>query len=237
MEPSLKALQALDIRAIIPALNEEKSIGDVVKSMPPWFRQIIVVDNGSSDATAAVAAAAGAHVVSEPIKGYGAACLAGIAAVAACDIVVFLDADGADTPTESYFLVSPIVEGAADLVIGARIGDKIDRGALTLPQRIGNAFAGWLIGAFWGVRVRDLGPFRAIRWETLQDLRMTDRAYGWTAQMQARAARLQVRMIEKPVSYRRRIGKSKISGTVRGVILAGLGIIGAILRERAAPPQ
>ncbi len=237
MAPSVEALQALDIRAIIPALNEEKSIGDVVKSIPPWFRQVIVVDNGSSDSTAAVAAAAGATVVVEPVRGYGAACLAGIAAVAACDIFVFLDADGADAPNESIFLVAPIVEGLADLVIGARIGDNIARGALTLPQRVGNAFAGWLIGAFWGVRVRDLGPFRAIRWQTLRDLRMTDRAFGWTAQMQARAARLQIRMIEKPVSYRRRIGKSKISGTVRGVILAGLGIIGAIVRERFVPPN
>lgn len=237
MAQELKALHSLDVRAVIPALNEEKSIGDVIRAMPSWFREVIVVDNGSSDATAAVARSAGARVVCEPRKGYGAACLAGVAAAGVCDVIVFLDADGADAPAESVGLVAPIAEGVADLVIGARIGPAIEAGALTPPQRIGNAFAGWLIGAFWGVRVRDLGPFRAIRFDTLRQLRMTDRAYGWTAQMQARAARLGVRMIELPVSYRRRVGKSKISGTVRGVILAGAGIIGAILRERFAPPR
>ena len=225
----------LRVAVVIPALNEEQAIGRVLESIPAWVQQIIVADNGSTDRTAEVARKHGATVVRQSERGYGAACLAGIAALEAPDIVVFLDADFSDDPQEMARLVEPIARDEADLVIGSRVLGPAERGALTPQQRFGNALACRLIRLIYGARFTDLGPFRAIRYAALQRLQMTDRNFGWTAQMQVRAARLGLRSVEVPVSYRRRIGRSKISGTVRGVILAGTKIISTIFREARAP--
>lgn len=219
------------IDVVIPARNEERSICDVLDAIPEWVRRIVVVDNGSTDSTAIAARSRGAHVVHEPRRGYGAACLRGLAELDDPDIVVFVDADLSDHPDEMDRLVQPILDDAADLVIGSRVLGHAEAGSLTAPQRFGNRLASALIRRIWGVTCTDLGPFRAIRFDALKHLRMNDLDYGWTVQMQARAARLGLRMIEAPVSYRKRIGISKISGTVRGVIGAGMKILGTIARE------
>lgn len=224
------------IAVLIPALNEERSIGAVVEAFrqarSPAIHQIIVADNGSSDATAERARAAGAQVVFEPHRGYGAACLAAIAAMADdVDVVVFADADGADDPNELGALVAPIVSGEAHLVIGSRRLGHAEPGALTLPQRFGNRLAVSLIRFFWGARFTDLGPFRAIRRDALDALAMADRDFGWTVEMQVKAARAGLLCTERPAHYRRRVGVSKISGTVRGVIQAGSKILFVIARE------
>ncbi len=220
------------IKLVIPALDEEGAIGAVVRNAPSFLTEVIVVDNGSRDRTAAIAAANGARVVVEPRRGYGRACKAGITAAGACDILLFMDADGADDPADASRLVAPIVRGDADLVVGSRLAGAVEAGALTLPQRFGNRLATALINRFWGVRFTDLGPFRAIGAEALRQLAMDDNAFGWTAEMQARAAKLGLRVMEAPVAYRRRIGTSKISGTVRGVLCAGSAILFVVLRER-----
>ena len=227
------------IAVIIPALNEEGAIGRVLEALPAWVDQHIVVDNGSTDATADVARTHGAHVVHEPRRGYGAACLAGIAALDAPDIVVFLDGDFSDCPSEMDTLVDPILDGAADMVIGSRATGKAERGALTPHARFGNWLATRLLRLFWGVAYTDLGPFRAIRHSTLHALAMQDRDFGWTVEMQVKAARRGFRGCEVPVSYRRRIGQSKISGTLKGVIAAGTKILYTIGREavRASQPR
>ncbi|MDZ7628888.1 MAG: glycosyltransferase family 2 protein [Parvularculaceae bacterium] len=228
----MTAFDGLRIKAVIPALDEELAIAAVIASAPRFLCEIIVVDNGSRDQTADVAAAAGARVVSAPRRGYGRACKAGVAAALPCDILLFMDADGADDPADSAAILAPIVEGRADLVIGSRMIGRAEAGALTLPQRWGNALACALIAAFWGVRFTDLGPFRAIRTEALQKLAMDDEGFGWTVEMQARAAKMGLRVVEVPAAYRRRVGVSKISGTVRGVVSAGATILYIIFRER-----
>lgn len=224
-------VRASTITVVIPALNEEGAIGRVLDAIPKWVRQAIVVDNGSTDRTAEVARAHGAKVIVEPNRGYGAACLAGMAAVGDADIIVFLDADFSDHPDEMERLVAPIREDRADLVVGSRTEGRCQAGALSLAQRFGNSIACRLIQFIWGVRFTDLGPFRAIRRSSLEQLHMDDRGYGWTVQMQVRAARLGLRVAEVPVSYRRRIGRSKISGTVRGAVKAGTKILFTIWRE------
>ncbi len=216
------------ISVVIPALNEEPAIGKVVGAVPGWVDEVIVADNGSTDRTAEVARAAGARVVHEPERGYGAACLAGIDAADEPDLVVFLDGDFSDRPQEMDRLVDPILAGEADLVIGSRVRGRADRGSLTPPQRFGNWLACRLIQLFWRVRHTDLGPFRAIRAEVLASLGMRDRNYGWTVEMQVKAASRGLRVREVPISYRRRIGRSKVSGTVRGVLGAGTKILGTI---------
>jgi len=221
-------LDGLRVRAIIPALNEAASIGEVLADIPRWVDEVVVVDNGSTDNTAQIAAQAGARVVSEPRRGYGQACLTGLAALGACDVVVFLDGDYSDHPDQMHRLAEPIVRGEADLVIGSRVLGRRERGALTIQARFGNWLACRLIRLFWKVRYTDLGPFRAVRYTALKQLGMRDRDYGWTVEMQIQAAQHGLRIREVPVSYRRRIGKSKISGTVSGIIGAGTKILSTI---------
>lgn len=223
------------IGAVIPALDEERAIGRVLDALPDWVDEVIVVDNGSRDATAAIARGRGARVVAEPARGYGAACLAGIAALDGAEVVVFLDADFSDHAEEMDRLVDPIVAGEADLVIGSRVLGHSEPGALTAQQRIGNRVACALMRAFWGARYTDLGPFRAIRRDALARLAMRDRDFGWTVEMQIEAVRLGLRVREAPVSYRRRVGVSKISGTLSGTLRAGLKIVYVILRAALAP--
>jgi glycosyltransferase involved in cell wall biosynthesis len=215
------------IGVVIPALNEELAIARVIADIPPWVDRIVVVDNGSIDRTAEAARGAGALVVHEARRGYGAACLAGLAQVEDMDIVVFLDGDFSDHPEEMAALVDPILSGACALVIGARVPD---RGALTPQQRIGNWLACYLIRLIWGARHTDLGPFRAVERRSLGLLEMRDRNFGWTVEMQIKAAARGLVVREVPVRYRVRIGTSKISGTVKGTILAGFKILGTIGR-------
>jgi glycosyltransferase involved in cell wall biosynthesis len=226
----MSAPGSLCIGIVIPARNEAAALPNVLPAIPPWIAEVIVVDTASTDGTPEVARSLGARVVVEPRRGYGRACLAGIAALSPeVDTVLFMDADAADRPEDIVRLLAPIVAGEAELVIGARtLG--VERGALTPQQRFGNALACLLIRMVWGVRYTDLGPFRVIRRDALARLAMRDETWGWTVEMQVRAARLGLRVREVPVGYRRRIGQSKISGTLSGTIRAGwkiLWVIGA----------
>lgn len=217
---------------IIPALNEEDAIGPVLAEIPRFVSSVTVVDNGSTDATADQARAAGALVVTEPIRGYGRACLTGLRGAADADIVVFLDADRSDYPEEMAELVAPILAGQADLVMGARGG-----AGRPLTARVGTAFCVWLINGLWRTRYRDLGPFRAIRRVALDQLQMRDQTWGWTIEMQVKASEAGLRTLEVPVRQRPRIGQSKISGTVRGTARAGarmLSTIWSLWRTRRA---
>jgi len=233
---------AKKISVIIPALNEEKAIPLVIGEIPRnEVRDLIVVDNGSTDRTAEVAEECGARVVLEPRRGYGSACLRGLAELSQTetDIVVFLDGDHSDFPEELPLLVKPILEDRADLVIGSRTLGCRERGSLLPHQALGNWLATWLIRLLFRQPYSDLGPFRAIRLESLKQLEMGDRDFGWTVEMQVKAARMKLRIEEVPVRYRRRIGTSKISGTLRGTLKAGWKIPSTILRHgrwRPAPP-
>ena len=220
------------IAVIIPALNEERSLPLVLAGLPrERIHEIVVVDNGSTDNTAQVARDGGARVVQEPRRGYGSACLAGIAALDDPGIVVFLDADHSDDPADFPSVVSPILEDRADLVIGSRVLGEREKGAL-LPQALfGNWLATRLIHWIWGPRFTDLGPFRAIRADALRRLDMQDRDFGWTVEMQIKAARHGLRCVEVPVSYRRRVGRSKITGTIGGSVRAAHKILFTIFRE------
>ncbi len=226
---------ALVCDALIPALDEGESLPAVLAVLEGCgFRAVWVVDNGSRDDTYRAARAGGARALYCGRRGYGAACLRGLQAMrdAPPEVVVFLDADGADDPTDLDALLGPIERGEAELVIGSRVSGEAEAGALTPVQRFGNGLAGLLIGALWGRRFTDLGPFRAVRWETLERLEMTDPDFGWTVEMQARAARLGVRTVEVPVRYRRRrAGQSKIAGTIGGSVRAGTKILWVIARE------
>ncbi len=227
------------IAVLIPALNEAGAIREVISTIPSWVDRVVVADNGSTDETASIAGAAGASVVSEPRRGYGAACLAGLRHLAGeggglPHIIVFLDGDRSDSPDEMAQLVDPIAAGEGDLVLGSRVLGAAEPGSLTLPQRLGNRLATILLQRLWGLACTDLGPFRAIRREALAKLAMDDLDFGWTVQMQVRAAKLGLGVREVPVNYRNRIGKSKISGTVIGTIRAGYRILATIGREALA---
>lgn len=219
------------VAIVMPARDEASSVGLVLDEIPrDLVATVIVVDNGSSDATADVARAHGATVVREPEPGYGAACLAGLAQVGDdIDIVVILDADHSDYPADLPLLLAPIRAGEADLVIGSRVRGGAEPGALPWNQRWGNRLACGLMRLLYGVAFTDMGPFRAMRREALLSLGMRDRTFGWNVEMQARALTAGLRIMEVPVRYRRRVGQSKISGTVRGTIRAGAKIIGTIL--------
>jgi glycosyltransferase involved in cell wall biosynthesis len=222
------------IDVLIPALNEQESIGKVLAAIPSdWVRRVVVVDNGSTDQTAIIAREHGAQVVFEPQRGYGAACLAGLEYLSgdSPDIVTFLDADFSDRPEELPRLIAPIIDDDVDLVIGSRTIGQSEPGAL-LPQAVfGNKLACFLVEVLYGYRFTDLGPFRAIRWSSLIDLEMADEDFGWTVEMQVKAAQLHLSAVEVPVSYRRRIGVSKITGTVKGTVLAGHKILYTIFKE------
>ena len=219
------------ISVIIPVFNEqdaiEKVIGDIPSHLPT---EIIVVDNGSTDQTAKLAAAMGARIVRENRRGYGSACLAGIAATNNPDIVVFLDGDYSDHPNEMPDLIAPIMENRADLVIGSRVLGNSEPGALMIQARFGNRLATSLIKILFGVSYTDLGPFRAIRYRALMDLNMRDKTFGWTVEMQVKAAKQALKIREMPVSYRKRIGVSKITGTLKGTLKAGWKILFTIFR-------
>ncbi len=223
------------VDVVIPALDEEQALPRVLGAIPrPVVRRVVVADNGSRDKTAEVARAGGAQVVHEPERGYGAACLRALAHLAddPPDVVVFLDGDYSDHPEELPALLEPIARGEAELVIGSRTRGA--RGGLTPQQKVGNAIACAALRSLYGVHYTDLGPFRAITWEALQRLRLQDRNYGWTVEMQIKAAQLGVASAEVPVSYRDRIGRSKVSGTLRGTLGASAKILW--LLAKYAPP-
>ena len=225
------------ISVIIPALNEAGSIGPVVASVLDKATEVIVVDNGSTDGTGAIAEKAGARVICVQEPGSGRSCQAGVASAAKPDIIVFMDGDAADDPADFESIVAPVHAGRADIVIGSRLNGAVEKGALTPPQRFGNMLACFLMRLIWNGAFTDLGPFRAIRRQSLQELDMASLTYGWTVEMQVRAMKKGLRCVETPVRYRRRIGVSKISGTVKGVIFAGGIILGVIAREALHQPR
>lgn len=227
------------IDVVIPAFNEEPSLPMVLSAIPhPPVERVVVVDNNSTDGTSRVAAAGGAIVVPESRPGYGSACLRGLAYLRdnqPPDIVVFLDADYSDHPEELPEVVAPILRDEADLVIGSRALGTREPGALLPQQRAGNVVACLMIRGLYGHRYTDLGPFRAVRWSALETLQMDDPDFGWTAEMQVKALRRGLRPVEVPVSYRKRVGVSKITGTVKGTVMAGYKIVSTVLRYSIRP--
>jgi glycosyltransferase involved in cell wall biosynthesis len=220
--------QIIDV--IIPAWNEEEALPLVLRDLPySVIRNVIVADNASTDRTAQIAQRMGAVVVSAPTRGYGSACLAALAQVRATgapDIVVFLDGDYSDEPAQLTEIIAPILNGNADFVIGSRTLGKMDKGAMTIPQRFGNWLAPALIHLLWGAKFTDLGPFRAIRWGVIEAMQMEDKNFGWTVEMQIKAAKMGVKCQEVPVRYHKRAaGESKVSGTIRGAWRAGTIIL------------
>ena len=225
----------LIVDVIIPAFNEENSVGNVVRDIPKnLVREIIVVNNNSTDNTAINAKSAGATVLTEPNMGYGNACLKGMVHVASKtikpDIIVFLDADYSDYPEEIVEVIAPIINQNMDMVIGSRALGNLEKGSMTPQQIFGNWLATFLLKLFYGVTYTDLGPFRAIKYNSLVSLGMRDKTYGWTVEMQVKAAKQKMKTCEVPVNYRVRIGFSKVSGTVKGTIGAGYKIITTIFK-------
>jgi glycosyltransferase involved in cell wall biosynthesis len=222
------------IKVIIPAINEGDSIGKVVSELPKHVSEIVVVDNGSIDNTVENAQKAGATVITETRKGYGSACLKGIDYISkqskAPDIIVFIDGDYSDYPEELDKVVAPILENDIDFVVGARKKALREPGSMTPQQVFGNGLATFLMRLFFKSRFTDLGPFRAIKYEKLKELGMQDTTYGWTVEMQLKILRKKMTYIEVPVRYKQRIGVSKVSGTVKGTIFAGIKILGWIFK-------
>ena len=221
---------------IIPALNEERSIAQVIADIPrDLVMEIVVVNNGSIDSTASVASDCGATVINEARRGYGWACLAGMNYIKNSsyipDIIAFLDGDYSDYPKEIKELISPITEGGYDLVIGSRTIGEREKGALLPQALVGNYVATRLVKLLYRVDFTDLGPFRAIRYDKLLSLGMRDKTFGWTVEMQVKAAKKGLRCTEVPVSYRKRIGTSKVTGTIMGSVMAGVKIIWVIFRQ------
>lgn len=216
---------------IIPAHNEEKSIGSVINDIPKELvSEIIVVNNNSTDRTTEIAENAGATVLNENLMGYGSACLKGINYLKGkgVDLVVFLDGDYSDYPEEIELLTQPIISDKFEFVLGSRVLGKREKGSLPIQSRIGSVIAGFLINLFWHVHFTDLGPFRAIKYDKLVELDMKDKWFGWTVEMQIKAAKKKYRIKEVPVSYRKRIGKSKVTGTIKGSVMAGIIILKTI---------
>ena len=223
-----------DIKVIIPAFNEAESIAEVIREIPASVSEIIVVNNNSSDLTVENARAAGATVLSEDKKGYGHACLKGMDYIAQQskppDIIVFIDGDYSDYPEELDKVVAPILNEDVDFVVGARIKRLREEGSMTPQQVFGNWLATTLMKLFFGAKFTDLGPFRAIKYDKLLALEMEDKTYGWTVEMQLKALKKRLTYIEVPVRYKKRIGVSKVSGTVKGSIFAGIKILGWIFK-------
>ncbi|SHJ16184.1 Glycosyltransferase involved in cell wall bisynthesis [Mesonia phycicola] len=224
----------MNIKVIIPAYNEEDSISLVIKDIPNVVNEVIVVSNNSTDATEINAKKAGATVLKENRKGYGYACLKGMSYVAAQaqkpDIIVFLDGDYSDYPEQLLDIVQPILENKKDFVIGARVKALREEGSMTFPQIFGNWLATFLMKLFFGAKFTDLGPFRAIKYDKLLALKMEDKTYGWTVEMQLKAIKQKLLYTEVPVKYRNRIGVSKVSGTVKGAVMAGVKILSWIFK-------
>jgi glycosyltransferase involved in cell wall biosynthesis len=220
-------MEKAKVAVIIPALNEEAAIGYVLQDLPgDLAQQVVVADNGSTDRTAIIAAEHGAEVVFVPIPGYGRACLQALNRVRKeINIIVFLDGDYSDYPQDLAIILNPILLDRADMVIGSRVGGKAERGSLTPQQILGNWLATKLISIFWGFRYTDLGPFRAIKADKLRQLEMSDANFGWTVEMQIKAIKHKLRIEEVAVRYRKRLGYSKVSGTVMGSIKAGTKIL------------
>lgn len=217
MNPSDK----LSISVVIPTYNEVRAIGEVVRDIPrDRVRQVFVVDNGSTDGTAEQAAAAGARVIHEPRKGYGAACWAGARAARQSDLIVFLDGDRSDDPAQLDRIVDPVIQGHADLVIGSRIGGRLEKGSMPLHAQLGNRMIVLLLRLLYGARITDIGSFRAIRTRHLFDLGMEQMSYGWPVEMVVKAARRKLRIQSVPIRYRKRIGVSKVTGSLRGSMMA-----------------
>ncbi|MEH6512237.1 MAG: glycosyltransferase family 2 protein [Maribacter arcticus] len=223
-----------DIKVIIPAFNEADSIAHVINELPKTVTEIIVVNNNSTDDTVKNAEAAGATVLTETNKGYGYACLKGLEYVASKskqpDIIVFIDGDYSDYPEELDKVVAPILEDNIDFVVGARRKNLREEGSMTPQQVFGNWLATFLMRLFFGAKFTDLGPFRAIKYEKLKELNMEDKTYGWTVEMQLKILKKKMTYTEVPVRYKRRIGVSKVSGTVKGSIFAGIKILGWIFK-------
>ena len=222
------------IKVIIPAFNEEKAIANVIAEIPNGVDEIIVISNNSTDKTEEIAKNAGATVLLETKKGYGYACLKGMEYIANLeikpDIIVFLDGDYSDYPEELTKLITPILNQNIDFVIGARVSNLRESGSMTPQQVFGNWLATFLMKAFFKAKFTDLGPFRAIKYNKLLQLQMEDKTYGWTVEMQLKVLKQKMSYIEIPVRYKNRIGVSKVSGTVKGTIMAGVKIIGWIMK-------
>lgn len=233
----MRSTTATRIAAVIPARDEELAIGSVVTGLrnlrsdkgEPLVDTIVVCDNGSTDRTADLARRAGAKVVHQPVAGYGLACLTAISQLHDVEVLLFVDGDNAFQPEQALPLIAAINCGA-DLAIGSRVQGKMEPGALTFPQRFGNHLASVLIRVIWSAQVTDLGPFRAIRWESYRRLQMADRRFGWTVEMQVKAIQQGMKVVEVPVDTHRRIGCSKISGTLKGTLGAAHGILSMIAR-------
>jgi glycosyltransferase involved in cell wall biosynthesis len=227
------------VSVVIPTHNEEQAIGRVLADLPADIvTEVLVVDSNSTDGTCEIAAKMGARVLHEPRRGYGRACLTGLAGASSPDIVVFLDGDYSDRPDELPLILAPIIEGHADITIGSRLGKQSVRGAMTWHAAFGNRLAAALIGLLYGLKISDLGPFRAGRADVLRRLELQENTYGWAVEMILKGSLAGFRIVEVPVSYYPRIGKSKISGTLRGTVGAGwfilTRIVGYYLRHRRA---